>query len=80
MASLPLGCQIGVLNFITGGIFGNSLGNFNWAAKKPPSYRVSGGPTIINSQQYRLSSSPRPTEIPSGGFFANSKKKYDQLN
>jgi hypothetical protein len=66
---------MGVIKNISGGEFGKSLGNCNFALKKPPSYNVSGGPTIINSHVKILSSSPRPTEIPSGGLRASSEFK-----
>ena len=71
----PLGCHIADVNRITGGIFGKSGGKSSVALKNPPSYRVSGGPTIINSHLKMLSSSPRPTDIPSGGFLDSSGKK-----
>ena len=73
----PFGCQIGVLKDITGGILGKSEGKTNLAWKNPPSYKVSGGPTIISSQLKMFSSSPKPTEIPSGGFLDNSNLIYE---
>ena len=66
---------MGVRNVITGGELGKSCGNSSLAEKNPPSYKVSWGPMIINSHTNMLSSSPRPTETPSGGFFANSVYK-----
>lgn len=57
---------------MTGGELGKSWGNANVALKNPPSYNVSGGPTIKSSQLKIFSSSPKPTETPSGGFFDSS--------
>ena len=73
---LPFGCQIGVRKVIVGGEFGKSEGNSSFALKNPPSYKVSGGPTINISQQKMFSSSPKPTETPSGGFRANSLQTH----
>jgi hypothetical protein len=78
IVNLPLGCQIVVLNVITGGALGKSEGNSSLALKNPPSYKVSGGPIIIRSQTYMFSSSPRPTDTPSGGFLANSENSTDK--
>jgi len=69
---IPFGCQIGVLKVITGGKLGKSDGNSSFALKNPPSYRVSGGPTMNKSQQNMFSSSPSPTDTPSGGFLDSS--------
>jgi hypothetical protein len=71
---IPFGCHIGLKNVITGGELGKSFGNSSLQLKNPPSYNVSGGPIIINSHLNIFSSSPSPTDTPSGGFFANSKK------
>ena len=70
---IPLGCHIGVTNVMTGGALGKSAGNSRVALKNPPSYNVSGGPIIINSHLNKFSSSPKPTDTPSGGFLASSK-------
>jgi hypothetical protein len=70
--NLPLGCQICVLKVITGGELGKSCGKTRLALKNPPSYSVSGGPTMNNSQLKIFSSSPKPTDTPSGGFLDNS--------
>ena len=40
---VPLGCQkFGVVNFMTGGLFGYSFGNLSVAGNKPPSLRYNG--------------------------------------
>jgi hypothetical protein len=72
---------MGVLKVITGGELGKSAGKSNFAVKNPPSYKVSGGPTINSSQLKIFSSSPRPTDTPSGGFLAKSahQKKEKRL-
>ena len=76
----PLGCHSGVLKVITGGWLGKSEGKTSFAAKNPPSYSVSGGPIIMSSQQKMFSSSPKPTDTPSGGFRANSNMKEYRQN
>ncbi len=63
------------MNVITGGLFGKSFGNSNFALNRPPSNKVSGGPTIISSQWKIFSSSDNPTETPSGGFLDNSMQQ-----
>jgi len=41
-----LGCHISVVNCISGGLLGKSLGNFKSALKNPPSYIVPSGPAV----------------------------------
>jgi hypothetical protein len=76
----PFGCQIEVLKVITGGAFGKSAGKSSLALKNPPSYNVSGGPIIINSQLKIFSSSPNPTDTPSGGFLDSSLKVLKEVS
>jgi hypothetical protein len=71
--SLPFGCHICDKNVITGGELGKSSGNSSFALKNPPSKGVSLGPIIISLQENILSSSPNPTDTPSGGFLDISR-------
>lgn len=48
-SNVLLGCHISVKNFIFGGLNGKSIGNDMVALKKPPSYKVSVGPKMVNS-------------------------------
>lgn len=50
-----LGCKIFVINFTSGGLKGNSFGNFNYRLKWPPSYGESLGPNIVTYHNLKLS-------------------------